>query len=247
MSTNFYFQSGNTSGTTSEQRLIEDLIVESLKIYGHDLNYMPRTLVNEDKIFDEDTLSKFTQSYPLEMYLENVNGYDGDDLFTKFGIEIRDQATFVVSRRRWEEMVFTSGGDFQLDTRPAEGDLLYFGKTRSIFEIKQVQFADPFYQAGKLYVYKLVCELFEYSTEIIQTGVEGADRVYEEENIDLLVHQILLEDGSVLLLEDGSSLINETYSEDTTTGRTDAGDFQDFNDVEDILDFSEINPFGEIG
>ena len=89
--------------------------------------------------------------------------------------------------------------------------------------------------------------MFEYSTEIIQTGVEGADRVYEEENIDLLVHQILLEDGNVLLLEDGSSLINEIYSEDTTTGRTDAGDFQDFNDVEDILDFSEINPFGEIG
>lgn len=248
MPTNMYFQSGNTSGTTSEQRLFEDLIIESLRIYGHDIYYLPRTLVNEDKIFDEDTLSKFTQAYPLEMYLENVDGFAGDgDLFTKFGIEIRDQATFVLARRRWEEMVYSSEGVFQLDTRPAEGDLLYFEKTKSIFEIKQVQFQDPFYQAGKLYVFKLVCELFEYSSEVIDTGIEGADNVYQEQNVDLLVHQFLQEDGTLFLLEDLSSLVLETFAEDTSTGRTDGADFQDFNDIEDILDFSEINPFGEIG
>ena len=91
MATNVYFQSGDTSGSTNEQRLVEDLVIESLKIYGHDVYYMPRTLVNRDTIFDEDELSKFTQSYPLEMYMENVEGYDGEgDLFTRFGIEIRD-------------------------------------------------------------------------------------------------------------------------------------------------------------
>ena len=165
MATNFYFQSGNTSGTTAEQRLIEDLIIESLKIYGHDVYYLPRTLIDEDTVFDEDTLSQFAQAYPLEMYLENIDGYDGEgELFTKFGIEFRDQATFVLARRRWDELVATSDGIFTQDTRPSEGDLLYFEKTQSLFEIKQVQFQDPFYQAGKLYVFKLVCDLFEYSS-----------------------------------------------------------------------------------
>ena len=248
MPTNFYFQSGNTSGTTAEQRLIEDLIIESLKIYGHDVFYLPRTLVDEDTIFDEDTLSQFTQAYPLEMYLENVDGYEGEgDLFTRFGIEVRDQATFVLARRRWDELVATSGGIFTQDTRPSEGDLLYFEKTKSLFEIRQVQFQDPFYQAGKLYVYKLVCELFEYSSEVIDTGVTSLDNIYEEQNLDLLVHQFELESGDLFLLEDSSSLILETYAEDTSTGRTDGADFQDFNNLEDILDFSEVNPFGELG
>ena len=140
MATNVYFQSGNTSGTANEQRLVEDLVIESLKIYGHDVHYMPRTLVNRDTIFDEDELSKFTQQYPLEMYMENVEGYEGEgELFTRFGIEIRDQATFVLSKRRWEQMVDReedAGGTFQLTARPAEGDLLYFPKTKSLFEIK---------------------------------------------------------------------------------------------------------------
>jgi hypothetical protein len=248
MPTNFYFQSGNTSGTTAEQRLIEDLIIESLKIYGHDVYYLPRTLIKEDTIFDEDTLSQFTQAYPLEMYLENVDGYEGEgDLFTRFGIEVRDQATFVLARRRWDELVATSGGIFTQDTRPSEGDLLYFEKTNSLFEIRQVQFQDPFYQAGKLYVYKLVCELFEYSSEVIETGVTTLDNIYEEQNLDLLVHQFELESGDLFLLEDSASLILETYAEDTSTGRTDGADFQDFNNLEDILDFSEVNPFGELG
>jgi len=248
MATNFYFQSGNTSGTTAEQRLIEDLIIESLKIYGHDVYYLPRTLIDEDTIFDEDTLSQFAQAYPLEMYLENIEGYDGEgELFTKFGIEFRDQATFVLARRRWDELVATSDGIFTQDTRPSEGDLLYFEKTQSLFEIKQVQFQDPFYQAGKLYVFKLVCDLFEYSSEVIDTGITSLDNIYEEQNLDMLVHQFLLEDNELFLLEDSSSLILETYAEDTSTGRTDGADFQDFNDLEDIIDFSEVNPFGEIG
>ncbi|MEC7436167.1 MAG: hypothetical protein VYB27_03725, partial [Candidatus Thermoplasmatota archaeon] len=147
MATNVYFQSGLTSGTTNEQRLVEDLVIESLKIYGHDVFYLPRTIVNRDTIFDEDALSSFTQAYPVEMYLENVDGYEGEgDLFTKFGIEIRDQATFILSKRRWEEVVDTSGGTFQLDARPAEGDLIYFSKTKSVFEIKMVEFQNPFYQ-----------------------------------------------------------------------------------------------------
>ena len=104
MATNVYFQSGDTSGSTNEQRLVEDLVIESLKIYGHDVYYMPRTLVNRDTIFDEDELSKFTQSYPLEMYMENVEGYDGEgDLFTRFEYASQLANTFARDRESVRE------------------------------------------------------------------------------------------------------------------------------------------------
>ena len=247
MPTNFYFQSGNTSGNTSEQRLIEDLIIESLKIYGHDVFYLPRTLVKEDTIFDEDTLSKFTQAYPLEMYLENVEGFGGDgELFSKFGLEVRDSATFILARRRWDELVISSGGTFTQDTRPSEGDLLYFQKTNSLFEIREVEFNNPFYQANKLYIYRLKCELFEYSSEIIETGITELDANAEEDSLDMLIYQFLLQDNTLFLLEDFSSLILESYLTTTSDSQTDSEDFKNFNSIEDILDFSEVNPFGEI-
>jgi len=247
MPTNFYFQSGNTSGTTSEQRLIEDLIIESLKIYGHDVFYLPRTLIKEDTIFDEDTLSKFTQAFPLEMYLENIEGFGGDgELFSKFGLEVRDSATFILARRRWDELVISSGGTFTQDTRPSEGDLLYFQKTNSLFEIREVEFNNPFYQAGKLYIYRLKCELFEYSSEVIETGITELDAVTEEDSLDMLIYQFLLQDNTLFLLEDFSSLILESYSTTSSDVQTDSEDFKDFNTIEDILDFSEVNPFGEI-
>jgi hypothetical protein len=245
MPTNFYFQNGDTSGTTAEQRLVESLVIESLKIYGHDIYYLPRTLVNRDTIFDEDTLSQFTQSYPLEMYLENVDGFEGEgDIFSKFGIEIRDQATFVLSKKRWEEMVVTSGGIFQLDARPAEGDLLFFAKTGSLFEIKYVEFQNPFYQLGKIYVFKLQCELFEYSSEVIDTGIEALDNIEEENSLDTYLYQIFLEDGSLLLNEDRSSVILEEFATTKSNANTDNTDLLNFSD---ILDFSETNPFGEVG
>ena len=248
MPTNFYFQNGLTSGTTNEQRLIEDLVIESLKIYGHDIYYLPRTLVNEDSIFDEATLSQFTQAYPLEMYFDNIDGFEGQgDLFTKFGIEIRDQATFVLSKRRWEQMIDTSGGIFTLEARPAEGDLLFFPLTGSLFEIKLVEFQNPFYQLSKINVFKMQCELFEYSSEIIQTGIDVIDNIYAEQNIDMFLYQFLLEDGTLLFQEDGSSIILEDYAVTKSTAATDNTNFIIENEADDILDFSEVNPFGEIG
>ena len=247
MPTNFYFQSGLTSGTTNEQRLVEDLVIESLKIYGHDIYYLPRTRVNEDSLFDEATLSQFTQAYPLEMYFENVDGFEGQgDLFTKFGIEIRDQATFVLSKRRWEQLVDTSGGEFPLDARPSEGDLLFFPLTGSLFEIKLVDFQNPFYQLSKINVFKMQCELFEYSSELIQTGISVIDDIYKEQTIDMFLFQFLLEDGTLLLQEDSSSLILEDYAVTKSTANTDNTNFITENEAEDILDFSEVNPFGEI-
>ena len=159
MATNFYFQSGNTSGTTNEQRLIEDLIIESIKIYGHDVYYLPRSSGNLDNILGEDVLSQFDTAIPLEMYLADIQGWEGNgELFTKFGISVTDQATFVVSKRRWEDTVGSSPEELlQLPNRPAEGDLIYLPKTNSMFEIKFVQHLDPFYQLGKFYVYSMNC------------------------------------------------------------------------------------------
>ena len=246
MATNFYFQSGNNIGTTNEQRLVEDLIIESLKIYGHDTYYLPRTLVNKDTIFDEDELSKFTQAYPVEMYLDNVNGYEGQgDIFTRFGLEVRDQATFVMAKRRWEDMVQNSGGTFTQTTRPSEGDLIYFEKTKSIFEIKYVDFQNPFYQLNQIYVYRLVCELFEYSSEDLDTGITTIDSLETKYSQDMLEYQMLQEDGTLILNETNGSIIKEDYS--VTQEPIDNADFDNLVTLEGILDFSEKNPFGEIG
>ena len=247
MPTNFYFQNGNTSGTTSEQRLVEDLVIESLKIYGHDVYYMPRTLVNRDTIFDEDSISQFTQAYPLEMYLENVEGFEGDgDLFSRFGLETRDSASFVLARRRWDETVDRTGGEFINEgSRPMEGDLLFFPKTASLFEIKYVEFQNPFYQLGKIYTFKLQCELFEYSAEEIETGIGNIDQIQDDNSVDQLLFQFNLETGDHLVLEDGGFLIKEDYALKPAV----AGDNADFDTLEvasDILDFSESNPFGEL-
>ena len=247
MPTNFYFQSGNTMGTTNEQRLVEDLVIESLKIYGHDVYYLPRTVVNRDTIFDEDALSQFTQAYPLEMYLENVDGFEGEgDLFTKFGIEIRDSANFILSKRRWEQMVDSTGGAFQLDARPAEGDLLYFEKTGSILEIKYVEFQNPFYQLGKIYVFRLQCELFEYSSETFNTGLDDLDGIVDDLSLDALRFQFELESGDLLLQEEDGCLILEDFSAQRSLTNTDNDDIDAFQEQEGILDFTEINPFGEI-
>ena len=247
MTTNHFFQGGNSIGATGEQRLVEDLVLESLKIYGHDIYYMPRTLVNKDTIFDEDELSRFTQAYPLEMYLDNVNGYEGQgDIFTRFGLEVRDQATFVMAKRRWEDLVLTSGGTFTQQARPSEGDLLYFPKTKSIFEIKYVDFQNPFYQLNQIYVFRLTCELFEYSSEDLDTGIAAIDNIETKYSQDMLEFQILQESGKLLLNETSGCIINEAYNT-ALSEPIDNTDFDNLVTLEGILDFSEKNPFGEIG
>jgi hypothetical protein len=171
MPTNVYF----TQGTKNEQYLVEDLIIESLKIYGQEMFYIPRTLVAKDEILGEDRLSQFKSSFPIEMYFENVDSFAGQGAFIqKFGLMMEQSATLVVARRRWEQLVGRYG-QTQLPNRPNEGDLLYFPLTKGLFEIKFVQHQDPFYQLGKLYIYKLQIELFQYSSERIDTGITEVD------------------------------------------------------------------------
>jgi len=168
---NTYF----TQGTRGEQELIEDIIIESLKIYGNEVFYIPRTLVSLDNVLGEDRLSQFKTAFPIEMYFENVDSFGGQGAFIqKFGLTVEQSATLVVSRRRWQQFI----GRYNvtnIPTRPNEGDLIYFPLSGGLFEIKFVQHQDPFYQLGKLYVYKLQIELFQYASEFLDTGVEEID------------------------------------------------------------------------
>ena len=245
MSTNFYFQAGNTSGTTNEQRLVEDLIIESLKIYGHDVYYLPRTQVKLDTLFGEDILSQFTQAYPIEMYLTNVEGWAGEkEIFTKFGIEVRDKATFIVAKRRWENSVEQMAQAVQLPERPAEGDLIYLPKTDAMFEIKFVEHLDPFFQVGKFYVYSLQCELWQYSSEAVQTGIDEIDDDFAERSANVYAYDLLAQTSDRILTQDGGSIILSSYSTENNNILSDNDDFQ--TQGQSILDFSIINPFGEV-
>ena len=144
-------------------------------MYGNEVFYIPRTLVSKDNVLGEDRLSLFRSSFPIEMYFENVDSYGGQGAFIqKFGLMIEQSATLVVARRRWDQFVGRYGVT-TVPTRPNEGDLIYFPLTNALFEIKFVQHQDPFYQLGKLYVYKLQVELFQYSSERIDTGIAEVD------------------------------------------------------------------------
>jgi hypothetical protein len=181
MATNVFFN----HAVNSEQHLYEDLVVESLRMYGHETMYLPRQVIEEDSILNEDVQSKFGDAYSVEMYIENTDGFEGEgDLMSKFGLQIRDQATFVVSLRSWERFI-SLDSNLATSFRPNEGDLIYFPLSGSMFEIKFVEHEDPFYQVGKLFVFKLRCELFEYSQEDFDTGIGDIDLIEDEQAYSL--------------------------------------------------------------
>jgi hypothetical protein len=160
---------------TSEQNLYEDLIIESIRMYGEDVYYLPRDVVNRDVILNEDIESQFNNSYTVEMYIENIEGFEGEgNLLAKFGLEIRDEATFIVARKKWVEYV---GNNEASQIRPEEGDLIYLPLSKSLFEISFVEHEQPFYQLSNLPVYKLQAKLFEYNDEEFNTGVAEIDAI----------------------------------------------------------------------
>ena len=173
MSRNVYF----SQGVQSEKNLYEDIIIESIKIYGHEVFYMPRKIIQVDEILNEDVASRFDSAFNIEMYVENVDGYEGDGiLMSKFGLEIRNQMKLVVSRKRWDASVGVWNAGYN-NFRPSEGDLIYMPSVKGVFEIKFVELETPFYQLQNLPVYKITCELFEYSNEDIDTGVAEVDNL----------------------------------------------------------------------
>ena len=173
MATNSYF----TQGTTGEQDLVGSLVTEQIKMFGKDVYYIPRTLVNRDSVFEEDSLSAFNGAYLIEAYIEDATGFRGDgDMFSKFGVRIADQVTFIISRERFTAAV-DDNAQLIVEGRPNEGDLIHLPMANKTFEIQFVEHEVPFYQLGKVHVWGLRCELFEYSDEDFNTGVAEIDAV----------------------------------------------------------------------
>jgi len=259
MPVNHYFQGGNGIGSDAEKRLYENLIIEGLKIYGQDVYYLPRTLVNRDLILGEDVASKFNAAYLAEMYMETTEGFAGQqEIINKFGLEIREDTTFMVSKRRWLDLV-DDPATLIVSGRPNEGDIIYMPLMNSFFEIQFVEDQEPFFQLGQLPVYKLRCTRFEYSSERLDTGVADIDKAEDKYSLDQLAHQMSLEneEGALLLEADGPDsssnyLLMETYNLQTQSPYADNNDldtaagFDTSSTADDILDFTERNPFGEV-
>lgn len=219
---NLYF----SDKVRSEQNLYEDIIIESLKIYGQDVYYLPRDLVGEDKIFGHDVPSRFNSSHKIEMYIENVEAFDGEgDLFTRFGVEIRDEATFVVSRRRWEQTVKRYDNEISGD-RPREGDLIYLPLSNSIFQIMHVEHEQPFYQLSNLPTYKMRAQLFEYNDEDLDTGVDAIDAI---ERAYAYTYILTLDSDSPIIK------IGDTATQTFSSGVTMSGEVSKWSDSDNKL------------
>ena len=171
-------------GSQSEQRLVQSLINEQLKIYGVEVTYIPRKFVRKQTIIKEVQSSAFDDNFLLEAYVNTYEGYGGQgDIMTKFGVSLRDELTLTISRERFEDFIspfLESDEDYELASRPREGDIIFFPLGARLFEVKFVEHEEPFYQLGKNYVYQLKCELFEYEDEVIDTGIDIIDSQLED-------------------------------------------------------------------
>ena len=171
-------------GSSQEQRLVQDLINEQLKIYGVEVTYIPRKFVNKSSIIEEVQSSRFDDNFLLEAYINTYEGYSGaGDIMTKFGVSLKDEVTLTISQERFTDFIapFLDPTDYELGSRPREGDLVFFPLGSRLFEVKFVEHEQPFYQLGKTYVYQLQCELFEYEDEVIDTSIHEIDSQIEDQ------------------------------------------------------------------
>ena len=222
---NLYF----SDAVRSEQNLYEDIVIEALKMYGQDVYYLPRDIVNEDKIFGDDVPSRFNSSHKIEMYIENVEGFEGEgDLFTRFGVEIRDEATFIVSRKRWSKQVARHDNEITA-TRPLEGDLVYLPMTQKLFQIMHVEHEQPFYQLANLPVFKMRCQLFEYNDEDLDTGIASIDKIEQ----DYAYKYIVTITGQTI--RDINNRVGETASISLSDGGTMAGEISKWSDSDNKI------------
>ena len=238
---------------TQAQHLSKDYT----KIYGQDVYYLPRKIANKDSIFGEDPASSFDDSYIIEMYVDNTDGYMGEqEIIKKFGLELRDDIVFTVSKLRWETLI-SNNSDLQTTLRPNEGDLVYFPTTKAFFEIQFVEHEAPFYQQSDLPVYKLSCTKWEYSSERIDTGITAIDSTEDSLSTDTMNFQFSLENETGSFVMESSVgaidyLINEDFTMATQQPVDQGQAFETAagtntsSTADDILDFSERNPFGEV-
>ena len=291
MAVNSAFHTSNLHSLATERSLYQNLVKEAIQIYGHDVYYVNRETVALDNILGEDALSKYTNAEPIEMYVEDNTGFGGDkEIISQFGLENRNEITFVVSKERFQQMdsqinleegegsialeagsIDQSGDSSTLSTltgnfyilqdiattdadRPQEGDLVYHPVFEKMFEISFVDHDEPFYQLDNNPVYKLRCKQFEYTSEIIDTGIATIDAIENNLTTDSRAYQLSLENevGSIQLENaadtgDASFIILEDYIVgDYETDKTSQNEL--FDQLDDtVLDFTESNPFGDVG
>lgn len=221
-----------------QQDLMEDLVEESIKINGISVYYIPRRFANLDQLFGEDSTSYFKDAIEIEMFMDNYSGFSGErEIISKFGLEIRDTLSLVVSKRRFQKEAakfeLMSDRPVQI-TNPMEGDLIYHPFSKSLFEIKFVDNKEVFYQFGKLYTYKLECELFKYSYENLNTGISDIDSIQTNmthtvtEQIDYNSDGII--DDTITSIQDNRQPSDNSILQSGTR---------------DLIDFTEIDPFSE--
>ena len=218
MATSVYF---NNFEASMEQYLIEDLVIESIKIHGHDIYYITRTAGAVDDVLNEDDLSEYKRADFIDMYVKNFDGFEGEgDFLSKFGLEIRDEMTLTIARRTFELDV----AQYTQNDRPLEGDLIYFPLNKKMFEVKFVEHEPVFYQMGALQMYDLRCEMFEYSQETFNTGVSEIDTLFASFETT--------SNTSIEFLETQDSFADNSTIETA---------------ADSIIDFSEADPFSEGG
>lgn len=204
----------------NQNLLIEKLITEAIDIHSIKMYYIPRVLVAEDVILGEDQLSKFSEAYPINVYQENVDGFDGEQAFaSKFGLHVEKSATLQMARRKWDQLVGQHGRTV-LPNRPSEGDLMYFPMTGGLFEILHVVHDQPFYQLGHLYTYKITIETFRYASESLETGIKDIDDFVGLKSTDIMINPAVESTG--------------------------AGENETFDLEKDDFVFDSKNPFGSI-
>jgi len=237
MALNPYFTSEHqTQGSTNEQTLYEELVEECIQIWGQEFYYIPRVLVATDSILGEDRLSKFKKAYSIEMYVETPTGFMGQGEFvSKFGLYIEQSIQLAVSRKRWRELIGRFNGTI-LQERPAEGDLVYYPTMKRLFEIKFVEKETNFYQIGSLPTWKMTVELFQYSSERIDTGIPTIDAFETLKTFDESHPQFNGESGY-------SGHSTSTLDADVPDN---FGDNTKFKTEAQTIIFEEENPFGEL-
>jgi hypothetical protein len=253
-----------------EQSLVEDLIIESIKIYGIDGYYLPRTHVNLDKIYGEDASMLFDDALEMELYVKSFDGFMGqEDFLAKFGLQVDESVTFVISQKRFTQSLKTSiiteysynmltedgdellsnrndvsEYDYDAIVRPREGDMIWIPMFSSMYEIKFTQNIENFFQLGKLYTYELRCDRIEYSSERINTDVTEIDAIEDQYSLSTANNEKLLDEDAFLFLhEDGTFIVNEA---DVVIAAEISADNEEIGQKiidDDILDFSEQNPF----
>lgn len=237
MATNFFF---NNFQSSQEQLLLENLIIETIKIYGQDMWYMPRKLNNYDKVYGADDQSSYESAYPIEIYIKSVDGFSGDGNFmSKFGLEIRDQVIFSVAQRIFNEEV----GSFSSQPRPNEGDLIYFPLNKKCFQVKYVNKFEMFYQLGALQTWEMTCELFEYSNEQMNTGIPEIDILQAKSSTNILDWNVMDEAGFNLITEDDEYIVMEHSSLSDIIPASDNDAIESESDL--FVDFTAFDPFSE--